>query len=162
MGADGREEFWSRFADLSTSSGYQTALQDLSSVQLYDLIQRIGNAPEWADLKTVLETMFKNATDFPPPTTNAVEAYLEQVMTSADDAKKALDAGLIDPQKYLQTVQPLIDQLDALARNLDRIGQTDAAASVRQLGSALSATTAGITDPAKLEAATHVRPRHSR
>ena len=150
IGADGREEFWSRFGDLTASTEYKSALNGLSSVQLYDLISQIGDAPEWADLKAVLSARFAEATTFPVTETNVLEKYLDSVITTANEAKAALDAGSIDPQEYLTKVSPLVESLGLLAVNLERIGSTDAASSVRDLIKALSGTTDGMTDPTKL------------
>ena len=154
MGADGREEFWGRFGDLTASKEYQDALRELGSAQLYQLIQRIGKAPEWADLKVVLEERFNQVSTFPPVEANVLEAALQGIIDKASSAEVALKAGIIDPEAYTGKLSPLIDELGALAENLERVGNASAADSVRKLLAGLASTTEGIIDPNKLATAT--------
>ena len=79
-----------------------------------------------------------------------LEETLSRLIGTADEARKALDAGLINPDEFAGKINPVLTDLGKLAQNLERIGQTGAASSVRQLMDTLAGEVGSGIDPAEL------------
>ncbi|EYB67418.1 hypothetical protein DEIPH_ctg041orf0016 [Deinococcus phoenicis] len=143
IGAQGREDFWARFGELSSSTEFDAAVKGLSSPELYRFITLIGDAPEWADLKAKLEHQFASLVVLPAPDPSKLEQTLEGISGKIDEARKGLDAGTLSTEDYNAVVRDQQEALLALLVNLSKMGPeyADAAESVRLL---LGATTAAI------------------
>lgn len=149
IGAEGRETFWARFGELSGSPEFGAAIDAMTGPELYRFITAIGDAPEWADLKTTLTERFSDLIgplSINPDNLN-LESAIGAITSRIDEATASYESGATDADAYNAA---LVEQEVALLKllvGLERLGPAGAAgaASVRLL---LNATSDSI-DPTK-------------
>ncbi len=131
------------------ANGDQLKLSAAAADEYRERVQQMGqdgelSAQQVSDLNLILDSLRANLDASP---TNALEDTLTQITGDLQKAQDAYQGGTMSALDFGRAGQASALQLDTLADNLERMGKTDAAASVRALAAAARAS---VPDVAKI------------